>query len=167
MDPLTIAMLLSAGASAVGALTPQNVQNKQPAPSVGGGQQMNPVGTMLSAMPQSPEQPQPLNTEQLDTGMLESAQMGGQQKPEMTEPKGDVQSKDKNVEKMKEIGDLLSSIPEALSLAAPLLGLGPENDRKQVAPTGGSALQNQTALMYPLPKPPSLGELLAALPRMR
>lgn len=167
MDPLTIAMLAMSAASALG--VGKGDTRLQAAASPSGGGTPNPtaggIGNLLQTMPQTPAQP-----EQLDTGMLESS---GQAPPAMPAPTPDmptVQTPGEDAAKMKkmqEIGDLLSSIPEALSIAAPLLGLGPEDNRQQPAPTGGSALQNQQAHAFALPKGPNLGELLAALPRMR
>lgn len=78
------------------------------------------------------------------------------------------QGEQKAADRMSEIGDILQSIPEALAIAAPLLGLTGGEERKIIPGQGGGSGMNPYASAFgPLPKPPSLGELIAALPRMR
>jgi len=175
MDPLTIAMLISAGASALGAsgLTQPDVNNKQPAPPAGGGGMQNPAGDFLqnftpgeshgggNGSQYSPVQTPPVNMPQAGPAPAKTDMEG-------IDPQGSPQGNAKKNQKMNEIGDLIASIPEALAIAAPLLGLGPDQNRKQTAPTaGGGGMNPYAQSMGALPRPPSLGELLAALPRMR
>jgi len=174
MDPITIAMLISAGASALGAsgLTQPDVNNKQAAPPAGGGGGQNAMGSFLQGFsPEShaggdgsqysPVQTPPVNMPQASPAPAKTDMEG-------VDPQGSPQGNAKKNQKMNEIGDLIASIPEALAIAAPLLGLGPDQNRKQTAPTaGGGGMNPYATSMGALPRPPSLGELLAALPRMR
>jgi len=104
----------------------------------------------VSALPTEPIKPQPMETEKLEP--IDMASL-----PKRRE----------EVKKDQEVGDLLASIPEALALAAPLLGLDDEDKRKQTAPVSGGGGQNQYAgALGALPRPPTLGELLANMPTL-
>lgn len=158
-----IPWLMAAGSAAAGAgsLMPnkQHVQTQAP---VGGGQTgMNPMGEfLLSQEQQGPPVPG-------GVGQTPPSTMPDAPTPATTDSsqQGDQKSKDR----LSEIGDILQSIPEALAIAAPLLGLNTGDERKIPAPGGGGSnpMNPYASAFGPLPKPPTLGELIAGLPRMR
>ncbi len=149
-------------AGATGMFKPDMI-NRQAAPTAGG--QQNPMQSAMTSYfppPTGAAAPPGINAGALPQGVPPMAMPATTDLESAGGPKGREEQKSQH-----EIGDLIASIPEALALAAPMLGLTPDQDNKQPAPTAGSTSQNQSANFANLPRPPSLGELLAALPRMR
>jgi hypothetical protein len=107
----------------------------------------------------------------------------GLKNPEMTQPKmpttqnADSQLQEidmkslpkrkKNQQDMHEIGDVIASIPEALALAGSMLGFDQDKQQRPVGAGGGMPQNAYAGAFGPLPKGPSLGELLASMPRVR
>jgi len=165
--PLIIAGLSAAG-SVAGAMKGGD-KGQTAAPAAGGGTSgANPMADFFSENVPGPEEygpPKPVAPIPSEA-MAKPAPMA----TEKLEPidMASLPKRREEVGKDQEVGDLLASIPEALALAAPLLGLMDEDKRKQTAPVSGAAGQNQYASAFgAMPKPPSLGELLASLPRLQ
>lgn len=176
--PVVLAALGTAASvnNSIQASQPKKAQT--PAATPGGGGQMNPVGDLLmqlggqdpngaSAPPPAPIQTPPMTqtpvenppTTQLPDGNTNPlAQAGG-------DPAVEMAAQDSAAKKKQEIGDMLSSIPEALAAASDLLGFN-QDKRKTPVPGSGFTQQNNYAQAFGgLPRPPTLGEILAALPR--
>jgi len=163
--------LILAGLSAAGSImsaTREDTGQGTPTPSGGGTIGGNPTANFFEE-----NQPGDLNAigppKPLSTLPAEPIKTSTAAPTEKLEPidMASLPKRREEVAKDQEVGDLLASIPEALALAAPLLGLVDEDKRKQTAPVSGASGQNQYAGAFgALPKPPTLGELLASMPRL-
>ena len=168
--PLIIEGLIGAGmGAATNALTAKDTKIQTPAQTGGGSAAPNPIADFFGQYERpnaSVGPPKPV-----DTGALAQGKMTPPTNVPTTELEPiDMESlpkRRKTQEESQQLGDLLASIPEALATAMPLLGFG-EDNRQVPVPGSGYTTQNPYAQAFgPLPKPPTLGELLSSLPRMR
>lgn len=173
-------MLLMAAASTASALNQPESNFQQSGPTAGS---QPSFGTPPFAPP--PAQPaassiQPIQTDPLQGIASALASMGpppqaspppsqpttSGKKQEMGPPAPSedpvVQAK-KNEEATKNIW---AALPQAIAMAAPLLGMGQTDKRLQAAPVAGSGGGNQTVFQSPVRRP-TLGELLNSLPRLQ
>lgn len=165
--PLVLAGIQAAGAASNAVQGAQKKTVEAAAPPAGGTGQMNPVGDLIMQLggqdPGAKAPPAPVQTPEMAPQQVTpppTTSLPTTQDAQNTTAPGN-----KDMSKRQEIGDLLASIPDALAAASDMLGLNHEK-RKELIPSSGSVPQNQYSQAFGgLPRPPSLGEILAALPR--
>lgn len=173
-DPATFTAIMAAlsAAGSSGLLSPnQTVQ--QAAPPAGGapqaGQGLGPLENLFAQMSGPQALPGAAGTNFASSLALPPTPPAPQitQAPTSAQNPQPAQGAGQDGAPETEIGDILAALPEAIAVASELLGL---NQQQQVrpAPTAGSASNpGQLVQGFGLPQGMSLGDLLAALPRMR
>lgn len=173
-------MLLMAAASTASAMNPP--ENNFQTPAAGAGQMPQGIGGS-PLQPQAQSAPPATNIQPIQTDPLQGiaaalASTGpppAQQQQQPIPTTGDkpvvgppspsedplVQSK-KNDAATKSIW---AALPQAIAMAAPLLGMNQQDNRQVAAPPAGGP-GGQTAFQSPVRRP-SIGEILNSLPRLR
>lgn len=183
LDWIALASLMLQGAGTAAALSRETPGVQQGTLPPSGGEKGVGASPLQSAPTGQPMQAQPINMDPMADVASKLAQYGPppSAQPEQAAPLPTTKTENKDIYKDgppnpsedplaaqqgADIGRLLASLPEAIALAAPLLGLGPQPQQRpgQILPPAGGP---QGAAAFGAPRRPSVGEVLSAIPRLR
>lgn len=183
LDWIALAGLLLQGASTASAMSRKTPEAQMGTVPAAGGEQGQAASSPLQNMPTTqPATPQPIDTGPMTEVAAQLSQYGpppssgapttpmpttaGEKKDPYAEGPPKPSEDPLAAQQGDDIGRLLASLPEAIALAAPLLGLGQQPQQRPgqiLPPTGGP--QGQMAMAGPQRQ--SIGQVLANLPRLR